>query len=163
MFWHRGNIHCNYFLLCFGINVDDWKGGHKACDILTKITVTFISYRNSLTPVEHWEENCTSFYVHLSNHQQWFLQILHSLAFSVILSCSSLFVDIAAHFAHDAFKIKIPNCATVWKCSGIHYWWSWNVRRLYILTTICIHVDWQKRKASIYYFHVMWIVCNCKI
>ena len=43
--------------------------------LLTKITVTFISYRNSLTPVEHWEENCTSFYVHLSNHQQWFLQI----------------------------------------------------------------------------------------
>jgi hypothetical protein len=30
-----------------------------------------------------------------------------------------------------------------------------NVRMAYILTTICIHADWQKRRASIYYFHVM--------
>jgi hypothetical protein len=85
-----------------------------------------LSYRNSLTPVEHWEENFTNFYVHFSNHQQWFLQIprnsyteyfrdvnfLNSLTFPVILSCSRLFVDIAIHFAHGAFKIKIPNWAT---------------------------------------------------
>jgi hypothetical protein len=38
-------------------------------------TVILKSYHNSLIPVEHWEENFTSFYVHLSNHQQWFLQI----------------------------------------------------------------------------------------
>jgi hypothetical protein len=30
MDWHRGNIHCSYFLVLVEITVDDLKGGRKS-------------------------------------------------------------------------------------------------------------------------------------
>ena len=57
--------HCNYFLLCFGISVDDLKGGHKACDIFltsfifSRSVLTTLDTTTSLDKSSTWK-NCTS-------------------------------------------------------------------------------------------------------
>jgi hypothetical protein len=65
MFWHRRNIHSNYFLFCFGISADDLKGGHKARDISLPSFVFSLSVlmtldtTTSLDKASTWK-NCTS-------------------------------------------------------------------------------------------------------
>jgi hypothetical protein len=35
--WHRGNIHCSYFLVFVEITVEDLKGGRKSC--ITQVVI----------------------------------------------------------------------------------------------------------------------------
>ena len=61
---HCLNIHCSYFLFCFGISVDDLKGGYKACDIFLTSFISSLSVLMTLdaTSLDKSStlKNCTS-------------------------------------------------------------------------------------------------------